>query len=134
MLSLETAQALKNAGLQWEPQLHDTFLIPEAGLDERRFILTDMMSEMTVLKGWPAITFHGVVEWALDYVLQTETVWVPREDQLRSLVEAQVDQLQLTAADNYRCTIWWQDEEHIFTAADASEAYAIALLFLLDKK
>lgn len=134
MLSLETAQALKNAGLKWEPQLHDTFLVPEAGLDERRFILTDMMTEMTVLKGWPAITFHGVVEWALDYVLQTETVWVPREDQLRLLIEAQVAQLQLTAVDGYRCTIWWQDAEYTFTAADASEAYAVALLFLLDRR
>jgi hypothetical protein len=132
MLSLNTATALKNAGLKWSPLLHDAFIVPDVGLDERTFVLTEMMAEVSVLKGWPAITFHGVVEWALDYVLQTEVVWIPREDQLRTLIEEQVSEVQLTAkTGTYTCQFEYQDTAQSFTAASAVEAYAAGLLFLL---
>ncbi len=132
MLSLKTAAALKNAGLEWKPELLDTFIVPDVGLDERVFVLTDMMAEVSVLKGWPAITFHGVVEWALDYVLQTEVVWVPREDQLRTLVESKASKVHLLSQEgSYTCTVKRGSLEHLFKADSAAEAYAAGLLFVL---
>lgn len=133
MLSLQTAAALKNAGLKWEPKLLDTFIVPDVGLDERIFVLTDLMAEVSILKGWPAITFHGVVEWALDYVLQTEVVWIPREDQLRTLVEDKTSKINLISQDgSYTCTIKRGSLEQVFKADSAAEAYAAGLLFLLN--
>lgn len=133
MISLKTAQTLKNAGLTWEPTLYDFFAIPDVDMDDRKFVISDMMAEITILKGWPAITFNGVVEWSLDYILQMEVVWLPREDQLRSLIEARSSTLKLHIENEYTCTVEWDGEQHAFTAGSAPDAYAAALVFLLDK-
>jgi len=42
MLSLNTANKLKEHGLEWKPAEHDFFFIPFRGLDERVFIISDM--------------------------------------------------------------------------------------------
>ena len=131
MLSLPTAVALHQAGLTWQPTLYDFFAIPHSEMDDRIFVLTDMMAELTVLKGWPAITFNGAVEWSLDYILQIDAVWLPREDQLRTAVAALTPfHLRPTAEGGYACAIPHQGREKLFHAPTAEEAYAAVWLFL----
>lgn len=135
MLSLTTATALKTAGLDWQPTLHDFFAIPNTDMDDRVFVLTDVMVDREILQGWPAFTFNGAVEWALDYILQADAVWIPREDQLREAVLARVAQCSLvTNGRVYRCAVEIETTEttrHTFSAATAPEAYASALLHLI---
>ncbi|MCB0028074.1 MAG: hypothetical protein KDE28_09225, partial [Anaerolineales bacterium] len=83
MIALELATQLKEAGLEWQPALHDFFSVPFPDLEHRVFVLSDMTINQEVLRGWPALTFSGAMEWALDYVLTMEVVWLPTEAQLR---------------------------------------------------
>lgn len=134
MISIKTAIELKRAGLQWTPKLHDFFAIPHVDLDERLFVITDMMAELAVLKGFPAITFNGAVEWALDYILQTEAVWVPTDEQLRYQLDKHTPTIKLVSGtENCRCTVRWHMKPHTTQAKTASEAYAAALLYLMQE-
>ncbi|MCP5101710.1 MAG: hypothetical protein GY943_39715 [Chloroflexi bacterium] len=91
---------------------------------------------MDIFRGSPVITFHGTAEWALDYILTTQIVWLPTERQLRQQLEemllGQVEiKLQLTfTPSHYQCDILHQGQEKTFVGKDASEAYGNALLFL----
>jgi hypothetical protein len=137
MVSFELAQQLKEAGLVWQAQTHDFFAIPERGMDEQVFVVTDVMAYLELLKGWPVVTFHGTAEWALDYILTAEVVWLPTEAQIRShlenalLGEANL-KLSLTLQHpGYRCEIIYDGQPHNFSGATASEAYGLALLHIL---
>lgn len=139
MLSLATATSLKEAGLIWQPVLHDFFAIPNIDMDEQVFVLTDMLVDREILHGWPAFTFNGAVEWALDYVLQAEAVWIPRDDQLLTAILARVAHCSLTSNGRvFRCVIELTEDysaqggaRHSFTDNTAVEAYAQALHYLL---
>lgn len=138
MIPISLAQQLKAAGLVWRTSNYDFFAIPERGLDDRVFVLADMMAYTELVQGWPVVAFHGTAEWALDYILTSEVVWMPTEEQLREALEA-----QLPASDNsprltltrdeygYRCAIMVDGEPTPFHAPTAAEAYALALLRLL---
>ncbi len=137
MISLELARKLKTAGLVWVPQNNDFFAIPERDLDDRVFVLTDMMSNLDVFRGWPVVAFHGAAEWALDYIFTSEVVWMPSEEQLRALLVDELlgeavpfMQFELTA-DGYRCTFRYRDTAVACDGTDASEAYGLALLHVL---
>jgi hypothetical protein len=138
MLSIELAQELKQAGVRWTPAIHDFFIVPNADLDDRLFVLTDMMASIAVLKGWPAITFNGVVEWALDYILTGEATWVPTEAQLRELVAEKIDaQETLSLVQNGAgcvCQLSGIDAPLSFHAETAANAYALALLNVLQRE
>ena len=137
MISLELAQKLKNAGLVWKASNHDFFAIPDRGMDERVFVITDMMAHLDLLQGWPVITFHGTAEWALDYIVTTEVVWMPTESQLRQelenlLQDDTAEVLRLWWGDGrYHTQIQYQDETLTFDAATASDAYGKAILTIL---
>ena len=132
MLSLALAQQLKKAGLEWQPRLHDVFALPERGMDDRRFILTEVLAYIELFHGSPVVTFHGTAEWALDYILQTEAVWVPTETQLRQQVQGKARNLLLQeTADGYEVRCNFRGQALSFAAADACEAYASALLQIL---
>lgn len=139
MLSVSTAQKLKEAGLTWQPNLHDFFTIPDSDLAERVFVLSDVFAYMSILQGLPAVTFHGSMEWALDYIWESEVVWLPTEAQLREAIEKRLltdpqasVSLQSTR-DGYLCQLTLPDSEtaHRFEAFGAAEAYALALIYLL---
>ncbi|MCB8944081.1 MAG: hypothetical protein H6658_10030 [Ardenticatenaceae bacterium] len=137
MISLELAQALKEAGLVWRADLHHFFAIPERGFDDRVFVISDLMAHLDLLKGWPIVAFHGAVEWALDYILTTEVVWMPTEEQLRQeleeilLGEPEVV-LQLGwQPHGYTCDIRFRGESLSFSAKSASDAYGLALWHIL---
>ena len=84
MLSLTVAQQLKAAGLKWTPKLHDFFAVPNRGLDERVFVIGDVLTYVEVVRGQLSVTFHGAVEWALDYVAVEEIVWLLRAPEIRT--------------------------------------------------
>ena len=136
MIPLALALELKEAGLVWQTKLHDFFAIPDRDLNDRIFVLSDVMATMSLLRGWPAVMFHGTAEWALDYILTHEVVWMPTEGQLRQELEKMLrgedhfDQLS-SSADGYECRIVYQGESLVFTAVSAAEAYAAALLQIL---
>lgn len=138
MLSVETACKLKTAGLEWHPALHDFFAIPEHGLDERIFVVADLPANLSMFQGQQVFTFEGAVEWAMDYIVTTEAVWLPTESQLRQAVEARTPDTPILLSispDGYECSIIFRPEAAVsFRATSAEEAYAQALLFLLQRQ
>ncbi|MDX1636314.1 MAG: hypothetical protein R3280_16870, partial [Marinobacter sp.] len=71
-------------------------------------------------------------EWALDYVLQTEAVWIPSESQLRQLMARRVDGLALVhSGDEYECRFELDGQPYTYAAVEACDAYGSALLQVL---
>ncbi len=139
MLSLTMAQQLKTAGLAWTPNLHDFFAIPDRGMDNRVFVISDVSVDVERLKGESIVTFNGTSEWSLDYEIMSEVVWLPTEEQLRQQLERRLANgspaLKLIRApDGYWCEIQLAGRPFAFRATDASEAYAEALLYALGEK
>lgn len=140
MIPLSVALALKEAGLAWQPRLHDFFAIPDSTLADRLFVVSDMTIDVQQLIGQETITFNGAVEWSLDYILKADVVWVPTESQLREylqdyLVDENQPALHLTGyTDSYRCQITYGAKSRLFSATTAGEAYGLALLFVLQQE
>jgi len=137
MITLALAVELKEAGLLWRTKNYDFFVIPNHDLDDRVFVLADMVAYTELIQGWPAVGFHGAAEWALDYIFSDEIVWLPTEEQLREEVITQWPEresfaLMLEMAEGrYRCRVMAGGAEFNFDGATASEAYARALLHAL---
>jgi hypothetical protein len=140
MIPLSLAQELKAAGLVWRTSNYDFFAIPDRGLDDRVFVLADMMAYTELVQGWPVVAFHGTAEWALDYILTSEVVWLPTEEQLREALAERlfldapregIDLNLMSTPGGYRCAIGFNDEGYIFDAPTAAEAYGQALLHVL---
>jgi hypothetical protein len=137
MLSLTTAKALHDAGLAWTPAELDFFAIPLPGFEDQVFAISNMTVLAEPIRETLALTFHGVAEWTLDHIWAGEAIWLPREDQLRELVEERLvgqpgGGLCLdTVPLGYRCEARLQGQTLAFEAFDASEAYGAALLHLL---
>lgn len=140
MISLELARELQDAGLIWDAGVNDFFAIPDRGLDDRVFVVSDMMANLDIFRGWPVVTFHGAAEWALDYILTAEVVWMPTEEQLRlALEDILLGELrvflQLTRRPtDYRCSVQYKGETLHFDAPTGSEAYGRALLHVLQQR
>jgi hypothetical protein len=140
MISLLTARKLKEAGLVWLPQHLDYFAIPEMGLDDRVFVISDVLVTLEYLQAIQVVSFQGASEWALDYLIIAEAIWLPREDQVRQALEAALiasgsPGLQMVAAiSGYQCSITYNQNELSFNARVASEAYAAALLYILKSR
>ena len=138
-ISIELAQQLQVAGLVWHPQWHDFFAIPNTNTDQQVFVLSDMTVAREVLHGLPAFTFVGAVEWALDYILQAEAIWLPTESQLRHQIQMRLAHAPQPAIIlhssplEYRCELNLNAGRREFIGNEASEAYAHALLYLLAK-
>ena len=136
MISSELALRLKRAGLEWKPVERDFFMMPEHNLDEQVFVVSALPALVQNLRGEMSITFHGSIEWALDYVVLSEAVWLPTETQLRlALAQAIGDDapLRLDRTDTgYRLQIASGADLLDFDAQDAENAYALALLHVLE--
>lgn len=139
LISLALARQLRTAGLEWTPARHDFFAVPDRSMDERVFVITDMTVLMEKIHGQAAITFHGVAEWALDYVMTAEAVWLPTETQLRNCLEQRLASQQQpvlrlsSTADGYCCEIKQDGRLLSFESFGASESYGQALLYLLQE-
>jgi hypothetical protein len=138
VLSLTLARRLKKAGLTWTPAKNDFFAVPDRGLDDVIFVISDMTVLVEKLWGQLAVTFHGAVEWALDHILIAELVWLPTETQLREALEQRLvgePQPALTlisTPDGYRCEIKFRGQTITFEGFGVSEVYGTALLHLLN--
>ncbi len=138
MISSELALRLKRAGLEWRPAERDFFMMPEHNLDEQIFVVSALPALVQNFHSEMSITFHGSIEWALDYVLLSEAVWLPSETQMRALLADAIGvdaplRLDRTAA-GYRLQIASGADLLDFDAGDAEDAYALALLHVLEAR
>lgn len=140
MISIAMAQKLKTAGLAWTPAKNDFFMIPDRGLDDSLFVITDMTVFVEKISGQPAVTFHGTAEWALDHVLVAELIWLPTETQLRELIEQRLlgepepAMVLSSTADGYRCDIQFQGNVLTFEGFGVADLYAQVLLYLIEQQ
>jgi hypothetical protein len=155
LISLDLARSLKEAGLIWVPQNHDYFAIPERGLDDKIFVISDIQSFTELRHGRQVVTFHGTAEWALDYLVTTEVIWLPRADQLlnaiwdllkfagllserqeKGVVRADDPDPFISLEsmpDGNRCTLHYSGMAFAFESENLSEVYGLVLLHLLKK-
>jgi len=137
VISLDTALELKGAGLVWIPQNLDFFAIPDRNMDDRVFVISDLLVTVDILQGMQVVSFQGASEWALDYLVTTDAVWIPSETQLRQALEAALlssgrPELKMTSSLlGYRCEFDFRGKSMNFEAEDVSELYAGALLYVL---
>ena len=138
MSSRELAEQLKRAGLAWQPAERDFFFMPDHNLEGSIFVVSPLPALVQSFGGQQTITFHGSIEWALDYVVLTEAVWLPSETQLRDLLAGAVGDdapLRLDRAQaGYRLMVGVADAVQEFEAPGAEDAYAQALLYALEQR
>lgn len=138
MIEVDLARQLKDAGLAWQPTERDCFTIPDSQLDGQVFVLSQVMTQLALLKGQPALTFHGSSEWALDYLFTTDALWLPSEAQLRQAIERLAgDDAALVlerTRQGYRCRVSSGEAAWAGEAAGADAAYAKTLLAILQSR
>jgi hypothetical protein len=130
LISLELAVRLREAGLSWQPQAGDRFVVPDREMDEEVFVLSNMTIEVHDLPKGTVIGFNGTTEWALDDVEKDEAIWLPREDQLRELLGAAFQRLS-RAGDGYRVVAAVDGASAEFLSDRPEEAYGLAVLRLI---
>ena len=131
MISYDLAKQLDSAGLDWVPSEGDKFAIPGRNLDGEVFTVSGMTIEVQPVVGGKRIAFNGAVEWALDSIMQSEAIWLPSESQLRDRLSSTFRRLSHDG-NGYVCLVSFDGTEHEFRAVNPSDAYARALLELLD--
>lgn len=131
MITLEQARRLRKAGALWVPGAGDRFVVPDRGMDEDVFVVSDMTVEVHDYPGGKVIGFNGTTEWALDSIEQREVLWLPREEQLRALLGARFARLE-AVPDGFAVDLTGGGSPRRYQAPDAEQAYAEALLDLLD--
>ena len=134
VISRPFAQALRDAGLTWTPVKGDWFVIPDHGLDDLEFVVSDMVVETRRMAlGRQVLAFNGTTEWAMDMLAASEALWLPREDQLRELLgEAFIGLEHLPGeTPGYAVSMLVGDSEERFVDIDVESAYARAALALL---
>jgi hypothetical protein len=130
VISVDLAVRLRDAGVAWHPEPGDRFALPDRGLDDRVFVLSDMVIDVQDRTGGPVLGFNGTVEWALDSVRLEDALWLPREDQLRDLLGATFRSLDRDG-DALVVTCRIGEQTVAARSSDASRAYARALLAVL---
>ena len=134
MIGVQVAQQLREAGLTWKPAPGDRFTIPDRDMDDQIFYLADMTIEVYQMPNGRVIGFNGTTEWALDDVELDETLWLPREDQLRDALAGTFVNLTRELTDeraSYIVTTRVDGAEARSISEDPAEAYGLALLALL---
>lgn len=138
MITPQLALELREAGLVWQPDKHDLFMIPNTALADQVFILNDQTILVMKLHGEYAITFHGSTEWAIDHVMLHDVIWLPSEAQLREELQLRLggEQPSLTLrwdGNGYDCQLVDFEAEQAFSADTAADAYGRALLHILGR-
>jgi hypothetical protein len=130
VLPVALARRLRDAGLRWQPRAGDAFVIPDRGMDDDVFYLSDMTIDVHELPQGTVLGFNGTVEWALDSVEQRHALWLPSESQLRTALGDQLVAL-LREADSWRVGL---ADGASFDGATAEEAYGLAVLHRLERR
>jgi hypothetical protein len=126
VLTAATARRLRDAGLAWSPASGDRFVIADRGMDEDVFVVSEMVVEQHHGAAGPLLRFHGTTEWALDYVLVSQVLWLPREEQLRTALGDAFVALARTG----EAWVVTTSDGGAHPAGDPEEAYAAAWLAL----
>ncbi|RJK96335.1 pilus assembly protein CpaE [Vallicoccus soli] len=129
MLPVTLAMRLRGAGLQWLPARGDRFVVLAPELEEEVFVLSDMVVEVHEFPTGPVLGFNGTTEWALDSVDTSRALWLPAEDQLRSMLGAEFAALE---REGGRHRVRLADGTAV-DAEGAAEAYGLALLHVLTR-
>jgi len=129
MIGLALAQSLRAIGLPWNPLPGDRFVVPDRGMDDEVFVISNMVVEVQDAPSGQIIGFNGTTEWALDSLEHRQVVWMPRESQLRELLGDRF--LRLEAVTGGFAVVIDLDGEHREVDGDAESAYARALLAVL---
>jgi hypothetical protein len=136
VISRQLAAELRDAGLPWAPAKGDWFVIPDHGLDELEFVVSDMVIETRQMPlGRQLLTFNGTTEWALDTLAAADALWLPREEQLRELLGEAFIGLEYLPGETpgYAVSMLLGDSEQRFVDVDVESAYARAALALLSQ-
>ena len=130
MISLELARRLKAAGLAWEPEPGDRFVLPGRDMDDEVFVVSNMLVDVHDFPSGRVIGFNGTTEWALDSIEQREVVWLPRESQLREMLGDRFLRLE-AGGDRFSVVVGTDGHEQCAVHRDAECAYAEGLLAVL---
>lgn len=117
--------------LSWVPGNGDQFFIPQPEIADSVFTVSDMVVELVVRHGESRFHFNGTVEWALDSVSSEEVTWLPREDQLRSLLGSHFLSLDAAPAGFVVTVSGPGRAYHTDPESEAADAYARALLYVV---
>jgi hypothetical protein len=134
VISRKLARDLRDAGLGWSPTKGDWFVVPDKGMDDLEFVVSDMAVETRRMAlGREALAFNGTTEWALDMLAASEALWLPREDQLRDLLGEAFIGLEHIPGETpgFAVSLLVGDTEQRFVDIVVEEAYARAALALL---
>lgn len=131
VISLDLAKRLRDAGVRWEPAPGDKFVLPDRGMDDEVFVLSNMTIDVHDFPSGRVIGFNGTVEWALDSVEAEAALWLPSEEQLRDLLGGTFVRLY-RSGDQYGVTLEIAGRVVEVVAGDPPEAYGRALLYLAD--
>ena len=118
--------------MRWHPASGDAFRIDSGEFDADVFTVSDMTIEPHEFDTGTILGFNGTTEWALDSVAIENALWLPREDQLRELLGGTFVSLASTDDGGFRVTAAHPEGDRTFDASDAAEAYAAALLALVE--
>ncbi len=130
MLSLDQARALAAAGVLWQPEPGDRFVIDREQLTDDIFWISDLTIELHRYGDASVLGFNGTTEWALDSVPIGQALWLPREDQLRELLGDRLVSLQ-REPDGWLLISRGPDDTTVETRdPDVESAYARAVLLI----
>lgn len=131
MITLDTAQLLRDAGLRWEPEAGDRFVITDPRTDEEVYVVSDMTIDVHRFSSGTVIGFNGTTEWALDSIEQNRALWLPRETQLRALLGNTFQRFERAEDGGWRVELMIVGQPATVVDLDAEQAYARALLILI---
>ncbi|GAA4678766.1 pilus assembly protein CpaE [Frondihabitans cladoniiphilus] len=134
MIDVALARQLHAAGLRWRPEPGDRFIIESPTFEGEPEVFT--ISEMTIeAHHYPTGTelgFNGTTEWALDSVSADDSLWLPREDQLRILLARSFKALTRRGEGHFHVVVTIDGDERGFEDRDAENAYGRALLAYIE--
>ncbi|MBA2254879.1 MAG: pilus assembly protein CpaE [Chloroflexi bacterium] len=130
MITLDLARRLRAAGIPWTPASGDRFMVPDRDMDDEVFMVSEMTVEAHDRPSGRVIRFNGTTEWALDSIEARDVVWLPREDQLRTLLGGRFVRLEVVP-DGWAVTTEHGGRRHRHQDPDVERAYALSILAAL---
>ncbi|MES2094023.1 MAG: hypothetical protein V4531_09455 [Actinomycetota bacterium] len=130
MLSVPLARQLRDAGMRWRPSSGDSFVITREGFESEVFVVSDMTIESHEFETGTILGFNGTTEWALDSVAIEDALWLPREEQLRTMLGGTFEALARSSG-GYTVSLVVNGERSEWEAGEPADAYACALLRLV---
>lgn len=131
MISIELAWQLAVVGVRWHPRSGDRFTILKPELTGDVFTISDMVVEAHDFTTGTVLGFNGTTEWAMDSVAKDDALWLPGEDQLRTMLGGTFRSLGVVEGAYLVTMKSPSGIEATFHAESAADAYAQAVLALV---